>query len=252
MSVKVTNAVWDHSKATGNDLIVLLKIADEADDSGDNAFPGFDYITKKSKLPKRTVMRCVDRLEAMGELIVTRPQQPGRGRFNSYRVVLPGLGDKVSPFPAQEKGAERRAKARIGDTTSALTSTDAEYPEPLTQNPEDSFARFWSIYPRKTAKGAAKSKWPKALKAVDGDVERIIAGAERYRDDPNREDWLTAHASTWLNGERWDDPPLPPRPSTNGHKLDQPKVVSFAERKAADERERRERSEALRRLGVDA
>jgi hypothetical protein len=38
-----------------------------------------------------------------------------------------------------------------------------------------------------------------------------MAGAERYRDDPNRTDEFTAHPTTWLNRDGWNDAPLPSR-----------------------------------------
>lgn len=45
-------------------------------------------------------------------------------------------------------------------------------------------------------------------------VELIIEGAKRFASDPNRQAEFTAHASTWLNQERWTDAPLPSRGST--------------------------------------
>jgi hypothetical protein len=68
---------------------------------------------------------------------------------------------------------------------------------------------FWSIYPRKEAKGAARTAFLKACKKIS--VESIIEGAKRFAADPNRQDEFTAHASTWLNQERWSDTPLPSR-----------------------------------------
>jgi hypothetical protein len=75
------------------------------------------------------------------------------------------------------------------------------------ENPD--FAAFWAIYPRKEGKGAARNAYRKALQNVP--AETIRKAAERYRDDPNRDPAYTAHASTWLNQERWDDAPLPNR-----------------------------------------
>lgn len=72
-----------------------------------------------------------------------------------------------------------------------------------------SFDAFWKTYPRKTAKGAATAAWVKARKKAS--AEELISAAERYRDDPNRDPSFTAHASTWLNQERWLDDPLPAR-----------------------------------------
>lgn len=80
-----------------------------------------------------------------------------------------------------------------------------------------SFVDFWSVYPRREAKGEAAKAWAKATTKADPD--EIIAAAVRYRDDPNRDPAYTAHPTTWLNQGRWEDDPLPPRgkTATNGH-----------------------------------
>lgn len=77
-----------------------------------------------------------------------------------------------------------------------------------TEPPE--FVEFYErAYPRREGRGAARKAWAKAIAKAPPDV--IIAAARRYAEDPNREPAYTAHASTWLNQERWADDPLPPR-----------------------------------------
>lgn len=68
------------------------------------------------------------------------------------------------------------------------------------------FEKFWSIYPRKVGRGAAEKAFVKAVLRAK-DPAPILAGAERYRDDPSRDPDLryTAHPSTWLNQDRWLD-----------------------------------------------
>jgi hypothetical protein len=79
-------------------------------------------------------------------------------------------------------------------------------------NPSDSdFNLFWAIYPRKEAKGAARTAFVKACRKTSVDV--IIEGVKRFASDPNRQPEFTAHASTWLNQERWSDDALPGRGS---------------------------------------
>lgn len=69
---------------------------------------------------------------------------------------------------------------------------------------------FWDAYPRKAGKIAARKAWDQALRrGVDPAV--IVAGARRYRADPNREDQYTAHPASWLNAGRWEDDPEPAR-----------------------------------------
>lgn len=82
------------------------------------------------------------------------------------------------------------------------------------------FDRFWATYPRRVGKKEAIKVFTKACAGVSPEV--IIAGAQRYADDPNREPEFTAHPSTWLNQGRWDDDPLPARgssgPKTGGER----------------------------------
>ena len=71
------------------------------------------------------------------------------------------------------------------------------------------FDQFWTAYPRKIGKGAAQKAWAAAIRKAN--PETIIEGVERYPwpDDPA----FIPHASTWLNGHRWEDelPGMKPR-----------------------------------------
>ena len=80
----------------------------------------------------------------------------------------------------------------------------------------DLFAEFWTAYPRKVGKDAARKSWAKAVKRAD--PQHIIAAALRFRRDPNlpADRGFIPHPATWLNQGRWDDEPLPER--SNGTK----------------------------------
>jgi len=80
--------VFEHSQATGNDRLVLLAIADQSDADGFNAYPSIPTIAHMSRVPERTVQRCLERLEAGRELLVNRPPRQGRGHHNTYAVVM--------------------------------------------------------------------------------------------------------------------------------------------------------------------
>lgn len=84
---------------------------------------------------------------------------------------------------------------------SGATRKRVEYP--------DAFEQFWNAYPVKRDKGKALKAWEKATRRTDPD--NILAGATRYREDPNRSDQYTKYAEGWLNGDGWEDEPLPAR-----------------------------------------
>jgi hypothetical protein len=93
-------------------------------------------------------------------------------------------------------------------------------PEPFTSNEvkiyddfDSEFDKFWSAYPRKENKQSARRAMKSALKKTP--FYEILAGANRYRLDPNRDPAFTKHAATWLNNECWNDDPLPARGSVN-------------------------------------
>lgn len=99
-------------------------------------------------------------------------------------------------------------------------------------DPDPLFEEFWKAYPRKASKGSARKAWIKALGLATPEV--LIAGAVRYNNDPNRDPAFTAHAATWLNGERWLDGDLPVRDSRSGQKTVE--VMNVIERAAMRDR----------------
>jgi uncharacterized protein YdaU (DUF1376 family) len=108
-------------------------------------------------------------------------------------------------YAGKRSAVQRTFNERSTDVQRSLNHKEEE--EDKDNKKTSSFDSFWSVYPRKTAKGAAIAAWVKALKKTT--AEEIIKAAQAYRDDPNREEGFTAHASTWLNQERWLDDPLP-------------------------------------------
>ena len=90
--------------------------------------------------------------------------------------------------PSQAEGAAERA--------------DEDYPI--------EFEQFWQTYPRKTGKRKAFEAWRKARRKTNNTF--LIAKASRYAADPNREPGYTLTPANWLDGEHWDDDPLPAKP----------------------------------------
>jgi hypothetical protein len=101
------------------------------------------------------------------------------------------------------------------------------------------FLAFWVAYPRRDDKGHAKKAWLKAVRKAP--AEEIVMGAQKYRDDPSREKAFTALPATWLNGERWQDGPLPPREGRSERKVGE--VQGMIERAA--ERDSRRGQKAI-------
>tara|TARA_R110002167_G_scaffold98588_2_gene259179 strand:+ start:1653 stop:2006 length:354 start_codon:yes stop_codon:yes gene_type:complete len=66
------------------------------------------------------------------------------------------------------------------------------------------FDAFWSVYPRKVAKGHARKAFAKACKLADPSEIVGAAGKFAYAMQDTEKQYVP-HPTTWLNGERWDD-----------------------------------------------
>lgn len=121
---------------------------------------------------------------------------------------------------AKETEAERKASAR-GESGRTEPGHEADTKPPdrdrdidRDTKTRDCFDEFWSVYPLKVGKQAAKKAWPKATKLA-GDAQAVIDGAVRYAENVtkrNVEREFIAHPTTWLNRGGWDDELPEPKP----------------------------------------
>lgn len=85
--------VWEKSQHKGSELLLLLAIADNANDQG-LAYPSIKTLARKTRLEPRHVKRLLRVLEQGRELTVSIGTGP-RG-CNEYIIHIEG-GDKLSP-----------------------------------------------------------------------------------------------------------------------------------------------------------
>jgi hypothetical protein len=158
MSVRVMSWVWDHATVGGSELLVLLAIADCANDDGTNAFPSIATLARKTRVNERTVQRITRRLQDGGHLHV-EPTTGGR-YSNRYAVLMtapevtPTSRNPVETEPAGEPPAEchpgnlpPRADATPGVAPpppqgwrSSATRTSLNRPRPVRGRPAGSAA----------------------------------------------------------------------------------------------------------------
>jgi hypothetical protein len=94
MSVAATNYVWTQSPAEGADRLVLLALADFADEAG-NCFGSWGKLEEKTRLARRTVADCLRRLQDSGELVLVTK--------GSRKVAGSGLQASIWTIPGVAK-----------------------------------------------------------------------------------------------------------------------------------------------------
>lgn len=90
MSISTMARVWKNSTHNGTELVMLLAIADFADDHG-YAYPSVGTLARKCRMGPRNAHYILKALEKSGELSVLRGQGP-RGT-NRYRVNVNPVQD---------------------------------------------------------------------------------------------------------------------------------------------------------------
>ena len=76
MSIAVMTEVWKHARHEGGTLLVLLAMADVADDDGGRIFQRIEKLAAKARLSKRATQNALRRLEADGVISVVANVAP--------------------------------------------------------------------------------------------------------------------------------------------------------------------------------
>jgi hypothetical protein len=211
MSIRVMSGVWERSQHKSGALLVLLAIADFADDNG-TAFPAVETLAEKARMTARNVQFVLRVLEKSGELVIERGG--GRNGANRYRIRIPATqnGEKISPQGVKptSPGGEKSGTKGVKPTSPEPSLTVKEPVLALAAR----FARWYEHYPVKKARGQAERAWEK-LSPDDELTDRMIVAvdqqiAERERLSTERRfvpEWK--HPATWLTARAWEDETTP-------------------------------------------
>lgn len=126
MSIMVMSCVWKHAPVDQGQLLVLLALADFADDDG-WSFPAMATLAAKARMSERTAQRAVRAMQDAGFLTIA--ENAGPGGSNRFRVdiaalaasrELPGSdrqgGDKLTP-PEGGEGGDTGVTGGVTNTT---------------------------------------------------------------------------------------------------------------------------------------
>lgn len=224
-------AVRERRFRTATEKLTMMVLCDYIN-GDDEAWPGNDTLAQDVGVDEKTIRRTLARLEEEGIIERhRRPPTPGRrGRTaDAVKFLWKGFQRlRLTDQPDISSGGDQ--PDILGDQPDISTPDQPDilplpssYRTPHTEPPKEpspraaAFEAFYAAYPLHVGKGDALKAWPKAVAAVGGDVQRIIDGAMRYRNDPNRDPSWTKYPGPWLNAGRWEDDPLPARGNGSRH-----------------------------------
>lgn len=123
--------------------IVMLAIADSADDFGENSWQSFDTISQKSGIERRSVIRVIRGLMAFGYLSINGVSKYGT---NDYKISLSKLGNIPEKRAKVGRPSISDSDTEIGDSVaitgdSSAKTGDIESPESSFTHPKDTHKR---------------------------------------------------------------------------------------------------------------
>jgi DNA-binding transcriptional ArsR family regulator len=195
----------------GNPLrkLVLIKLADNASDQGE-CWPSYQHIADQCEIDRSTVRKHIKQLAEQGLLRIENREGPKGNSSNLYYLTLGGVGQNSTPVGPESTGVGPQPTEGVGpeSTRTSHSSEPVNEPKPLCiPDPMEGFEVFWKLYPKKKGRKDAAKAWAK-LKPDNELHQTLITalGSHCVSDDWTKDSGrYIPNASTWLNGERWND-----------------------------------------------
>ncbi len=205
--------VWDHSKQNGAALLLLLAIADFADDKG-MAWPAVETLATKIRMSERYVHRLIKDMEKAGEIRID--YKAGKNGTNRYWIIL-------DPEP-QFSEPEVTVNPSAADPEPQFAETlNHRPPEPSVNHQEPSVgltpsaAFYFETFKRKRWSNSAQAELFSKLEAEVG--PDILTAAIRWAAEKNIPDLHAIRTAAKLMQAGPKPPPAtfqPPKPAGGG------------------------------------
>lgn len=145
MALWISEKVWKDSKATGNELVLLLALADHANDKR-VAWPGTRSLQEKCNITSRdTLYRNLTKLEVTGELII-EPRKGPHGT-NLYHVCT-GISLSVVDYMRADLGLPTRQELMKNGRKQNLNDGKSKISESMQDPPEQAQGKVEEFVPK--------------------------------------------------------------------------------------------------------
>jgi len=235
MSLKCTKLVWEKAQVNSTTLLVLLCLADYADDTN-RCFPSQTTIAKQCRMCDRNVRGILKRLETDG--LIERVSRGNIAHSTTYRICVEqftGLDSLLLETKQRQILSSRKVSASRKDSSGSTGKFTSNTGKILPKTPAETFLRsiidpsldpplnhyvvekpkiagmnhfqdFWKSYPKKQNKGDAMKAWKTGK--CDKHIDAILQSLEKHK---VWQDWtkdggkFIPHPATWLRRLGWEN-----------------------------------------------
>ncbi len=168
----------------------------------------YPEISEKCGVTVRQARTILDRLKTTGKATVKTT-----AKFSIITMIEYDCSGKSDSQNDSQMTDKRQTARQSNDSPTLLLTNNQTTNIQTSRAPrecerlEKSFERFWSAYPKKTAKQNAVKAWEK-LKPDEKLTARILTSLEQQKKSAQ---WTKdggqyiPYPATWLNGKRWED-----------------------------------------------
>ena len=206
MSVYVSTLVWQESKATATDLLVLVAIADQANDDG-QCWPGNKKLAERCRISERTLQRCINNLITLGELEIL---EDGNGRTHKRKldvILYSRKDDNLSPFKSErvtsqaEKGDKPGSPAPLFPPSHTLPSLSPHLPVEPSIEPKEKNIKKESSVNGTDLFGSSKSRAGSLEEVINFIVNDPTCQQQELETTDARWFWDHEESRDWMNGK---------------------------------------------------
>jgi hypothetical protein len=223
MSIKIMNEVIEAAPVEQGALLVMIMLADSADENSRQCWPSVPTIARRSRLSERQVQYCLKDLAQRGLIEIetnagrhgtnlyriARPETWGGAKTAGVKPIAPGGVKPIAPGGVKPIAPEPSLEPSLEPSIRVREELSLFMPDALeAKKDEDQFADFWKAYPIKKGRPAAQKAWAKAIRKTP--PQKIIAAAGMYAKSEAVQRGFGKFPQGWLNDERFNDPDLQP------------------------------------------
>lgn len=175
--------------------------------AGDSCFPSRSLICRELKITTNTFSKYLRQLVTRGLISVEQVKDKGKFSHNVYTINA-----EIPPCRNSRCTVETVSQMTVYGEMSTINNSSIINSNSINNNNRDigqtqkmMFDTFWKAYPRKVNKQAAEKAFNK-LQPSEDLFKAMMAGLDNHK---KSKQWIDPqyipHASTWLNGKRWED-----------------------------------------------